>query len=134
MKLTFKEKGIGLYLATAAAVLALIAVILYSSAADSSGDIVVLLVIGLLVLAGVIVASFFKNVHWLNLGFFVAAVLFTFGLVLSLSAQINQIGYVVAGLDPYSTISTYVTSLILGIVALLLTIAASFFGLQKTKG
>lgn len=133
MKLTLKEKGPGLYLAAIAAVLALIAVILYSSVADSSGDIVALLVIGLLILAGVTAASFYKNVHWLNLGFFVAAVLFTLGLVLSLNAQINQIGYVIAGLDPYSTISTYIASLILGTIALLLTIAASFFGLQRTK-
>ncbi len=133
MKFSIKDKGIGIYLGAAAFILSLVTVILYATAYNSVSSSLALLIVGMIVLIGTVVAVFFIKTHWLNLGFLVAAMLFGIALVTGLNVQLDGIGYVIAGLNPYSTISTYVSSAIIGIITLIVTVVASFFGVNKSE-
>lgn len=125
------NKGIGYWVAVAALILTLVATILYWGDTRATDVSRTLLVITLVVGVVLLLAELFFDAHWMNLGLIVCAVLLIIGLVSSAGSQVNQIGYVVSGLDPFSTIASYVVSMIVGAVALIGFLAANFLGMEK---
>lgn len=121
------KKGIGFFLGIAAVVLALAAVIVYQGVAYHMLLTTALLVVAIVVGAAEIAATA-KGVaslrRWLPI---VRSVLLAAALVSSFTSQINQIGYVIAALDPFEVLARFTTSAALMGVAMLASIIAGFF-------
>ena len=66
--------------------------------------------------------------NWLPV---INAVLMASAAVWSFFVMVNQIGYVIASLDPVSTITTFIAFVALAVVTMILNIAAAFTGLEK---
>ena len=127
-----KANGIGFYFLAIATVLAIVACVLYGSvmyklpavygflgAAIALGCLAVVLS---LAMGG---KGIFSVVPVIN------AALMGSAAVWSASLMVNQIGYVVAGLDGMETISGFITFCVLCVIAMLLNIIASFAPLYK---
>lgn len=121
------KKGIGFFLGAASVVLALIAVILYQSVQYHMLFTTALLVAA--IVAGVVeINASMKDIpllcRWLPI---VRSVLLAGAFVSSFTSQINQIGYVIAALDPFEVLNKFVVAASLMGAAMLVSIAAGFF-------
>ena len=124
-----KKKAGGFYLTLAAAVLAVVGVILYGSVMYRMNAVYILLaaaiVFGALafVLTGkTVLASLIPVVN---------AVLMASAAVWSANLMVNQIGYVISGLDGIDTIMSFIVFCALAVIGMLLNIIASFLPMAR---
>lgn len=127
MKDFFAKKSVGFYFTILAAILFIVGTVMYGSVMYTNTAVWVMLVIAIvwellvIVLSGKFGDKAFFN--WLPI---VGAVLAASAAVWAASIMVNQIGYVVAGLDEMSTIMSFIYYEVVMVVTLLICIIASF--------
>lgn len=129
-----KLKGMasGFYLLLAGAVLSIAAAIVYTQVmyTNSTSAILMYVVIGLSVVVTIITIvnnyyKFFSIVPVIN------AVLAAYAAVSGASYMVNEIGYVISGLDPMSKIVSFIIFEVIIVLAIIAFIVASFLPLAK---
>ena len=127
-----KANGIGFYFMTIATILAIVACVMYGSVMYKYQPVYIMLgvAIALGVLAVVLTFAMggkgvFGIVPVIN------AALMGSAAVWSASLMVNQIGYVVAGLDGMETINGFVYFCVVAVIAMLFYIIASFAPMYK---
>lgn len=127
-----KNKALGSYLACAAAVLSLVAVIVYSFVGLKEAS-----VTGLLIGAIVLAAASFVLSKLVENSWIVALLPVATTAVLTLAVgnafipMVDQLGFVVSGLDPFSTIAGFVTYVVIAAVAMLVSLVSCFVSFEK---
>lgn len=126
-----KNKTVSFYLIVLAAVLSLIALPLYKTASISESNVIVIVIVAAVVAVAMIVLAGVGKFRFLNLTATVCAILLTCGLVMSINAQLDPLGWWVAGLYTYDQVKGYIFFAALVGIAILLDLVASFIDLQK---
>lgn len=127
MKAIFQNKTAGYYLTLLAAILSLVALFTYQAVLIKvSAPSVATAVAAVVFVVVTLLESKFNSTILLRLIAFVNAMLMAFALISGIGPMINQIGFVIAGLDPVSTITAVVAFAVLSGISMLLNIVASF--------
>lgn len=128
MKEYLANKAVGFYLTAAAAVLALVGIFVYGTVMYKFTPVYILLAAAVV---AEIVSVVMKKQVFCEVIPIINAVLTASAAVWSAMVMVNQIGYVIASLDPISTITTYIVYLAVAIVAMLFNIIAAFMNQEK---
>lgn len=123
-----KGKTTGFYMTIAAAVLSIVGAILYGSVMYRMN-----LVYGFLAASAVLgVLAFVLNKMSISAVIpVINSALTASAAVWAVSLMVNQIGYVVAGLDGMDTIKGFIVYEVVAVLAMLLNIIASFLPMKK---
>lgn len=124
-----KKKAGGFYLTIAAAVLAIVGAVLYGSVMYKMNEVYILLAAAIVL--GVLAFVLAGKTALVSLIPVVNAVLMASAAVWSANLMVNQIGYVIAGLDGMDTIQGFIVFCVIAVVAMLLNIIASFMPMAK---
>ncbi|MCD8383901.1 MAG: hypothetical protein LUC39_02955 [Clostridiales bacterium] len=124
----FKNKSGGFYLTILAAILTIVALVAYSNVMYTYSTITVLLVIAL---ALELLPLLWNNEVLTGAAPVLNAALLASAGMWSASVMVNQIAYVISGLDEVSTIVSYIVYAAVTIVGILLNIAAAFLKWEK---
>lgn len=124
-----KKKAGGFYLTIAAAVLAIVGAVLYGSVMYKMNEVYILLAAAIVL--GVLAFVLAGKTALINLVPVVNAALMASAAVWSANLMVNQIGYVIAGLDGMDTIQGFIVFCVIAVVAMLLNIIASFMPMAK---
>lgn len=122
------NKAVGFYLTAAAAVLALAGIVVYGTVMYKFTPVYILLAAAVI---AEIVSVVMKKQVFCEVIPIINAVLTASAAVWSAMVMVNQIGYVIASLDPISTITTYIVYLAVAIAAMLFNIIAAFMNQEK---
>lgn len=127
-----KKQSIGFYAMILAAILSVAGLAVYGSVMYTLNLVRYLLIAAVALAAVVIVLTFvighksiFSAVTVIN------AALMAASAVYGASLMVNQIGYVIAGLDDMSTIQSFITFTVIAVISMLLYIIASFLPMAK---
>jgi len=124
------KKTLGLYIFILAAILAVVAVVLYGSVMYTA-DAVRPVMIAVAVVACAAVVLAFMGKTFANFLAIVATALAMLGLGLSVGPMVNEIGLVYAGLNPYSNVAGFVNFAVVAAIIWVLALIGTFFGLVK---
>lgn len=124
-----KKKAGGFYLTIAAAVLAIVGAVLYGSVMYKMNEVYILLAAAIVL--GVLAFVLTGKTALVNLVPVVNAVLMASAAVWSANLMVNQIGYVIAGLDGIDTIQGFIVFCVIAVIGMLLNIIASFMPMAK---
>ncbi len=124
----FKNKSGGFYLTILAAILTIVALVAYGNVMYTYSTITVLLVIAL---ALELLPLLWNNEILTGAAPVLNAALLASAGMWSASVMVNQIAYVISGLDEVSTIVSYIVYAAVTIVGILLNIAAAFLKWEK---
>ena len=127
-----KERTLGIYLVVAAAIIAVIAAILYRSVMYKYtpvyyylGGVVVLAIVGYFLATSIpMIAGLVPVIN---------AALMASAAVWAASLMVNQIGYVVAGLDGMDTILSFIIFATCCVIGMLFNIIAAFMAVSKAN-
>ena len=126
------KKTIGFYLSAVAAVLSLVSVFLYGSVSSANGMVRPLLIASVVVSVVVLGAGFAsKSIPGGNLLPVLNSVLCMGAVGTATIPVISMIVFVAMGMNPYSTISAYVTFAVVAGIAWALDLISSFTGISK---
>lgn len=132
MKKYLENKAAGFYLTAIAAILSIASIFVYMTVMYKFLPVYLMLVLAVvLAAAGLILAAIKGGNEILNWLPVVNAVLMASAAVWSFFVMVNQIGYVIASLDPVSTITTFIIFVVTAVLAMILNIAAAFSNLEK---
>lgn len=132
MKAYLQNKTIGFYVTVLAAVLSVIALILYRTAENIVPVVFTLAGAAIAVeVLLILVSGVSGNKPVFDFASTICAILMALALVISLSSQVDAIGYVIAGLYTPDKIMQYVYFAGFAAASLLLYIIASFMNLGK---
>ena len=124
--------GIGVFLALLAGILAAVAAGLYMTVMYRMSQVYVFLLAStVLAIVGLVIATKVPKLS----GYIpvIMAFLLAFAAVRGTELMVNQLGYVVAGLDGMDTIMSYIQFVSVTAVAMLVSIVASFTKMAKAK-
>ena len=124
------KKTLGLYIFILAAILAVVAVVLYGSVMYTA-DAVRPVMIAVAVVACAAVVLAFMGKTFANFLAIVATALAMLGLGLSVGPMVNEIGLVYAGLNPYSNVVGFVNFAVVAAIIWVLALIGTFCGLVK---
>lgn len=124
-----KKKAGGFYLTIAAAVLAIVGAVLYGSVMYKMNEVYILLAAAIVL--GVLAFVLTGKTALANFIPVVNAVLMASAAVWSANLMVNQIGYVIAGLDGIDTIQGFIVFCVTAVIGMLLNIIASFMPMAK---
>ena len=124
------KKTLGLYIFIRAAILAVVAVVLYGSVMYTA-DAVRPVMIAVAVVACAAVVLAFMGKTFANFLAIVATALAMLGLGLSVGPMVNEIGLVYAGLNPYSNVAGFVNFAVVAAIIWVLALIGTFCGLVK---
>ena len=124
------KKSIGTFLALLAGILAAVAAGLYMTVMYKMSQVYIFL-LGATVLAIVAFAIAAKAPKLSNYIPIIMAAMLAFAAVRGTELMVNQLGYVVAGLDGVETIMSYIQFVSVTAVAMLISIVASFTRMAK---
>lgn len=134
MKEYMAKKSIGFYFSLIAAVISLVAVFLFGGVTYKDSIVYVFLIAAVVVEALVLVLSGMKgNLPLLDWAPIINAALMASAAVWGVSLMVNQIGYVIAGLDEMSTIMGLIYFEVAAVAGMLLNIIASFMRQGKQE-
>lgn len=122
------NKAAGFYLTAAAAVAALAGIFVYGTVMYKFTPVYVLLAAAVVVEVAAVVLRIKRLSEVIPV---INAVLTASAAVWSAMVMVNQIGYVIASLDPVSTITSYIVYLAVAIAAMLINIVAAFMNQEK---
>ncbi|MGO5313861.1 hypothetical protein ACTQ1O_05555 [Bilifractor sp. LCP21S3_A7] len=125
-----KNRAAGFYLTLAAAILAVASIIMYTRAMYKAPAVFVTLAAVVVIEAVTIILNRRGLNSWLPL---VGAVLMGFAAGYSFKPMVNQIGYVIAGLDQIDTLIPFIIFAGIAIVGMLLYLIAGFLKQQKDE-
>jgi hypothetical protein len=122
-----KNKTVGFYITLVAAILSAIACLLYRSVMYRLGVVYVLCIVAV-VFAVLAVAASFKGSAGKLCDFVpvVNAVLMASAAVWGVNLMVNELGYVVADLDTFDAIQSFIVFEVVAVVSLILNIVGSF--------
>ena len=127
-----KNKGFGFYLTLVTAILAVAAMIVYPNVMYTDSTTFIPLAIAVALVVIVLVLSIVKgNMSFMGVLPVCTTVCMAVGAVLPVGKMVNEIGYVISGLDPFSAISAFVVFEVIVVVGMLLSIIASFMKQAK---
>ena len=127
-----KNKTIGSYLAAAATVLSLVAVIFYGSVLVKDSTATVLMAAAaVLALGCTLLGKFLDSNPIASVLPILVPVLITFAIGVGIQPMVDQLGFVAAGLDPYSTISALVNFIVCAGIALVVSLISCFVSFEK---
>ena len=127
-----KNKTIGFYMTFVAAILSIAACVLYGSVMYTLPVVYVFCAIAAVLTVVVIVCSAKKPAKKVYEFLPVAnAILMASAAVWGVNLMVNELGYVVAGLDSFDAILSFVIYEVVAVVSLILNIAASFMKQYK---
>ena len=118
------KKTLGLYIFILAAILAVVAVVLYGSVMYTADAVRPVMACAAVVLA-------FMGKTFANFLAIVATALAMLGLGLSVGPMVNEIGLVYAGLNPYSNVAGFVNFAVVAAIIWVLALIGTFCGLVK---
>ena len=124
------KKTLGLYIFILAAILAVVAVVLYGSVMYTA-DAVRPVMIAVAVVACAAVVLAFMGKTFANFLAIVATALAMLGLGLSVGPMVNEIGLVYAGLNPYANVAGFVNFAVVAAIIWVLALIGTFCGLVK---
>ena len=124
------KKTLGLYIFILAAILAVVAVVLYGSVMYTA-DAVRPVMIAVAVVACAAVVLAFMGKTFANFLAIVATAPAMLGLGLSVGPMVNEIGLVYAGLNPYSNVAGFVNFAVVAAIIWVLALIGTFCGLVK---
>lgn len=124
-----KKKAGGFYLTIAAAVLAVVGAVLYGSVMYKMKEVYILLAAAIVL--GILAFVLTGKTALANVIPVVNAALMASAAVWSANLMINQIGYVIAGLDGVNTIQGFIVFCVIAVIGMLLNIIASFMPMAK---
>jgi len=132
MKDYLAKKATGFYLTAFAAILSFVGIFIYNTVMYKFSPVYILLVAAVVLTVIVaLLSGLIGNKSVFNFLSVVNAVLMASAAVWSVFLMVNQIGYVIASLDPVSTITSFIIFVIIAAIAMILNIAASFTSLEK---
>ena len=132
MKDFFAKKSVGFYFTVIAAVLVIAGTVMYTSVMYTNTVVFVMLALAIIWEVLVIVLSGkFGDKAFFNWTPVIGAVLAAAAAVWGAELMVNQIGYVIAGLDEMGTIMSFIYYEVVMVVTLLVCIICSF--LKQTK-
>lgn len=118
-----RKKKLGLYLVLIAGILSLAGCIAYTQVMYKLPAVFVLLIL----LAAVAVVDFVKDIELLNkIAPVITAFLASSAVIWAVNPMVNQIGYVVSGLDEIGTIIALIISGVFMALAMIASIVAAF--------
>lgn len=127
-----KKQSAGFYALILGAVLSVAGLVTYGSVMYTMSLVRYLLIAAVVLAAVVVVLTFtvgyksvFSAVTVINAALMAAAAVY------GASLMVNQIGYVIAGLDEMSTINSFITYTVIAVVSMLVYIVASFLPMAK---
>lgn len=128
-----KEKlSVGSYFIIVAAVLSVVGIVMYGNVMYTQTNVYGFLIATIVVAVLGIVLSFLKlPVPVYEAVPVVNAVLSAFAAVFGVSLMVNQIGYVIAGLDGMETLNGLIYYEVVMVIALLVNIIAAFLPMKK---
>ena len=127
-----KNKAFGSYLAGAAAVLSLVAVIVYGSVSIKNSSVTGLLIGAIVLAAASFVLSKLVENSWIVALLPVATTaVLTLAIGNAFTPMVDQLGFVMSGLDPFSTIADFVTYVVIAAVAMLVSLVSCFVSFEK---
>lgn len=127
-----KNKAIGSYLAGISAVLSLVAVIVYGNVTIKNGAVNGLLIGAIVLAAASFVLSKLIENNWIVALLPIATTcLLTLAIGNAFTPMVDQLGFVVSGLDPFSTIAGFVTYVAIAVVAMLVSLVSCFVSYEK---
>lgn len=124
-----KKKAGGFYLTVAAAVVAILGIVLYGSVMYKMNEVYILLAAAIVL--GVLAVVLTGRTSVANVIPVVNAVLMASAAVWSANLMVNQIGYVIAGLDGMDTIQGFIVFCAAAVIGMLLNIVAAFLPMAK---
>ncbi|MBQ8094146.1 MAG: hypothetical protein IJ242_11300 [Clostridia bacterium] len=129
-----KNKTAAFYLMIAAAILSIIGIFFYrtSYVVETHIQIIVCAAVALTVVMAVL-AGLKSEPRFLNLCATVNAVILGVALILSASAQMDPLGFWIAGLYTYAQVKGYIFFAVLILIAIIFNLIASFMDLYKKK-
>lgn len=134
MKEYLAKKSIGFYISLIAAVLSLAAVFLFGGVTYRNSIVYVFLIAAIVLEVLVLILSGMKgNLPVFNCLPIINAILTASAAVWGVSLMVNQIGYVIAGLDEMSTLMGLVYYEAAAVAGMLLNIIASFLSQGKKE-
>lgn len=127
-----KTTGVGFYFSCVAAVLAVVAAVLYTRVMYKQTNVYVFLIAAAaVVVVFTVLHKVTNSADFTGILPVIVAPLIAFGAVYGASLMVNQIGYVIAGLDGMDTIMSFIIFEVVCLVALLVALIAAF--LPQTK-
>lgn len=127
-----KNKAIGSYLSAASAVLSLVAVFTYGSVLVRTGSVTPLVIAAIVTAAASFGIGKLVDKNWIAALLPIATpVLLTFAIGNAFVPMIDQLGFVVSGLDPVSTITGFVAFVVIALVAMIASLVACFTRFEK---
>lgn len=127
MKDFFAKKSVGFYFTVIAAILVIVGTVMYTSVMYTNPLVYVFLIAGIIWEVLIIVLSGkFGDRAFFNWTPVIGAVLAACAAVWGAELMVNQIGYVIAGLDEMSTIMSFIYYEAVMAITLLVCIIASF--------
>ena len=128
----FKNKSAAFYLMVAAAILGIVGISFYRTAYGVEGHVQTFVWIGvILTVAMAALAALPSRPRVLNLCATVVAIVFGWALIQSVTAQLDPLGFWIAGLYTYAQVKGYIFFAVLILIAIILDLIASFMDLHK---
>ena len=128
----FKNKSAAFYLMVAAAILGIVGISFYRTAYVVEGHVQTFVWIGvILTVAMAALAALPSRPRVLNLCATVIAIVFGWALIQSVGAQLDPLGFWIAGLYTYAQVKGYIFFAVLILIAIILDLIASFMDLHK---
>lgn len=126
------KKTPGFYLTVAAAILSAASMIFYRSAESQASVVFQLISISVaVVILMILLTAAMGNKKILELASTICAVLLSAAVILSVIPQVDNLGYLVAGLYSFDDMKSFILYAALSITALICYIAASFMDQSK---
>ncbi len=129
--MNLKDKRISFYMVLVAAVLSLIALPFYKKASIVESNVITIVTVSAVLALVLAAVALFKKFRFLNLTATVCGLILTWGLVQSINAQLDPLGWWVAGLYTYDQVKGYIFFAVMVGIAILIDLVASFIDLQK---
>ena len=128
----FKNKTAAFYLMVAAAILGIVGIAFYRSAYVVEAPVQTTVWIGvILTVAMAALAAIPSRPRVLNLCATGIAIVFGWALIQSVGAQLDPLGFWIAGLYTYAQVKGYIFFAVLILIAIILDLIASFIDLHK---
>ena len=127
-----KKLGFGFFLMCAALIVAIVSVVLYGNSYVTTPEAYKFMIAAIVAGAVALIGSFFlpKVFNWCTI---VAALLMAAGIAYSITVMADPIGYVISGLYEASTLTGWITYIIVAAVSWLLLLVTGFAGVAKEK-
>lgn len=141
IKFSITDKWIGFYLAVAAVLMSIISLPFYQQTEYQQSVVTALIIAGIVISILVLIATLFLQFdkydslikEICNFILIVVSIMLAAAVVISTFTQVDDIGFVFSGMRSYDIIASYMTSVIMLVVSLVLYVVAFSFGIFRKE-